>query len=394
MFASAFVSAQNAHKQSQKEAATHKTSFNTDNGMNDTSNKVQGSNDSLDMFESENIHNDDNNDNIDDDDIVPETQMFPEDSMDSGESVDIPFYSNNNPKNSLSADENDDESDDKIARVHADSAVEDFTESQSQMLMANLDQSLLHHFTTNMNGNLSKATSATRTAVAQNEAESSRTETDETNDDLMGDQRRVDRSESSTPDIDFLTQANVIDDQPVPEEPEKNKPDENDRNENDPNENDPDETQMFSQSIFDESVQQVIQAISPNKNASTEDIFLAVTQPPPVFKQPTAVSTPNKNSSTEDIFLAATQPPPVFKQPTAVSTPKIKSKQNVVAKQKSSPEKDDIYDEPTQLLESENSVSTKKTVTWERNVKSNAHENNNSGIYTVILSHFTMHFTL
>ncbi|XP_031631860.1 uncharacterized protein LOC116346097 [Contarinia nasturtii] len=308
LFETAFEAAQKdiANKQPQHEVTGHETLIVTDNGTTDASKGLQIDNDdSRDMFESENIHNNNTNDN-DDDDIVPETQFFPEDTTGSGESVDIPFYTN---------DMSDDESDNKIAHIHADSAAEDFTETQSQMIMVNLDQSLLRI------ENYSKAPSTTRVTVAENDANSTNVEIQADDDDETNN-RRVDRSESSTPDLDFLTQSNEVHQLKLAAE--------------EPQENDCDETQMFSQSIFDESTNQVIQALSPNQTSSTEDIFAVATQPPPA----------------------------IFKQPMAISTPKVATKQKDVG----------IYDEPTQRLEPESRMSAKKTVTWER--KSN--QNNNS----------------
>lgn len=360
----------------------------TDNGTSSEVRKPEPilDDDSRDMFETEN----------EDDEIIPETQMFPEESNDSGESVTIPLYSKRNGLSCGSSETSEGADDSEFAKVRPETEVNDHTEQQSQMLMANMDQSILRDieqsFTETIASKNSNNIIPTRTSSTESDLENNETQmNDGPNDNGSGD-----RSASTTPDLELsvnvcknianladMANANAVEKQPAAEQ-----------RENGDGEDDGDmiETQMYSQSIFDANTQVQMNHIRSPESPSTEDMFMAATQP--VFKMPRAISTARlktkqnlTSSKTKDVFDAPTQELPdiyeaatqrvgedVYDAATQRATQLSPERNKRVQDEEDDdfyipetqmPPDDTVFDQPTMLLPSEKaSTSSKRTVTW------------------------------
>lgn len=249
------------------------------------------------------VHDNESRDLFEDfeDEIVPETQEVQTqiDSEDSGESVRIPFYDKNNTCDSESQSKHTNDSDDEseYMQVQPESNVIEpvADEPQSQFLMANIDRNLICDL------GMSALTQQMNTDhVSSDSDDSTLTETDLANGKTQkngnSEKQCGDRSGSTTPDLDFLIdsgQGNSKEADPVQTN---------------------DENQPNSESIFEKCTQQFDE---PRKDTSTEDIFALCTQPVTLFKHPAAAS----------------------------STP--------IAKTKSKPVDESIYDAETQLTSDE-----------------------------------------
>lgn len=380
----------------------------TDNG---TSSKVRNpesmlDDNSRDMFETE------------DDEIIPETQMFPDESNDSGESVTIPLYTKNNGLSCASSETSECADDSEFAQVRPETEVNDHTEQQSQMLMANMDRSILRDIEQSFR-ETSNVIISTRSLSIESDLENNVTQmNDEPNNDGSGD-----RSAATTPDLELsvnvcknivnladMANANAVDKQPAAEQQQEN----GDGDDND----EMNETQMFSQSIFDANTQVQMNHRRSSESSSAEDMFLATTQP--VFKMPTAISTPRVKtkqntitSKTKDVFDAPTQELPdiydaatqrdeedvfdaatqranntdddIFGVATQLLPERNKRAQeeeehDIIIPETQMPEDDIVFDQPTQLLPSERaSISSKKTVTWKKTDNETTKQHNVSG---------------
>lgn len=271
----------------------------------------------------------------DDDEIVPETQEAQTqiDSEDSGESVRIPFYDKKNTcfSESPSKPSNDSDDESEYMQVRPESHVIEGVadEPQSQMLMANIDRNLIRDL------GMSALTQQTNNDQVSSDDSDDSTLTE--NDLVKGNARKNvnsekpcdDRSESTTPDLDFLidpAQGNKETD-PAPRIDSSG------------------ENEQNSESIFDKCTQQFCNV----ESTSTDDIFAIPTQPVAVFKRPTvACSTPiaktkTKSKSTtldESIFEAETQ--------------LIRDEQN---------DDDDIFNIATQMAPSQKPASSKQSNT-------------------------------
>lgn len=224
---------------------------------------------------------------------TPLTQMLNTD--DSGESVRIPFYDKKNTSDSeLSSTKctNDSDDESEYVQVHPESnlmePVED--EPQSQFIMANMDRSLIRDL-----GESSDHASSERDDSTLTENNSTK-ENSRKNDN--SEKQSNDRSGSTTPDLDFLTNAG--------QESSKN------TKTVEPNDENGDIPQN-SQSIFDVCTQLVTfdRADSPEET-TTDKTFAMPTHQAPVFKLPAAISsTPNPKSKPnrldESIYDADTQ---------------------------------------------------------------------------------------
>lgn len=314
--------------------------------------------------------NDDNSRDLFDDDIIPETQDFPHDSNDSGESVRIPFY--NRPIFSESPDANDSDDTSDYVRIRPESNLPDSMgddELQSQFIMANVEPNLIRdiEMSETNNGQTTDALSSTRAA----DPIEANLGTGNAPNGNSSDKHCVDRSGSTTPDLDFL------DGKEKEQEPHAT------------------ETQMFSENIFDACTQQVsfTRAESP-KQTSTDDIFAADTQVP-IFKLPKAIcSTPlnaakpkslamnvsifdadtQRVEENDDIFEAATQNLPLEKSSSAK-----KAKSVFDADTQRVEENDDIFEEATQRLPLGKSSSTKKAARIEQPEPEETTNHNESG---------------
>lgn len=286
-------------------------------------------------------------------------------------------------------------------QVHPESAIHDHTEQQSQMLMANMDRSILDDVDASFIGAIANSVEDSDVLLStQTHAESKDTDTP-----VNG--GRVDRSSSTTPDLDLAAESNGVLKEILAEQQENGN-------------EDLVETQMDSQSVYDATtqVQQANTSTRSVEQDSTEDIFLASTQIP-VFKAPTAVSTPRLKTKSkpivaetqDSIYDALTQKPPEQRLPqdsvyeaatqadiyaadtqadiyeAATQAVQMDTSEDIyVAETQLPPSNEDIvFDAATQAMPSEkSSSSTKKTVTWksldEADVqKSNEH--NVSGNY-------------
>lgn len=276
------TAAKSCHTVEEEQETQYDASFDADNGTDHAQNSMELNDDnSRDMFETENV-NDDIEDN--DDRVIPETQMFPEETNDSGESVEIPLYGSKKNNNMVFSDDSD-KDDSEFAQVRSDLPASEPNDLQSQLLMANLDRNLLREFDTSQCEDMSTEASSATCNVAKNKAiaESAIThEDDESN-------KRTDRHESVTPDLDFPTNSNG-----------------NEENEEGEENDITDDVTQISQNIFDINTQLINQA-----NSSSDDIFLAATQIPTVAsKQPvkkTIQSTAREIETEDDIFTVVTQ---------------------------------------------------------------------------------------
>ncbi|XP_055310573.1 protein IWS1 homolog isoform X2 [Sitodiplosis mosellana] len=419
-----FANAANTSKTRNNDNATvaNGTSTGAGNGTSvEVSKSVQiTDDDSRDMFETE---------NDDDDEIIPETQFFQEESNDSGESVTIPLYvevAGNNGRFRGSSEASEGADDSEFARVRPETEADDHTEQQSQMLMANMDQSILRDiettYTEAIANNNSNVIVSTQTVASANEASSENNDTQI--DDEPNDGGRVDRSTSTTPDIELsdhvcknladlasMTNSNAVEKQPTAEQRENVDSDDDDIN----------ETQMFSQNIYDANTQQLANRTHSPEPQSTQDLFLAATEL--VFKLPAAVITPlvktkpnppiesqdvfdapthrmrspkrlgehvrgaAKQTSHEDsIYDAATQRAPQKedihdaddffgaatqiappRNPRGTSEPIEPEEDDVYIAETQLPPEDYVFDQPTQQMPSDKpSSSSKKTVTWKK----------------------------
>lgn len=341
----------------------HETSTNTDSETTVASKSGEQMIDdnSRDMF--------DNDNNGDDDEmIIPETQYF-EESNDSGESFNIPLRvktNGNTEQYSSDASESED------FQVRPEEIANDHIEQQSQLV---LDRSILQDIEMlNTDTNDSDILLATQTVSSSNESNAIQANNESNKD-------RVDRSESITPDIDGIINANAI---------EKERPAEDEQ------EDDTIETQMFSQSICDASIQQHLMP------ETTDDPFLAATQQT-VFKLPTAISTPRAKPKQKQvaetqgiIFDAETQKPPepniydqltqqaprndIYDQPTQRATEDIYDVATQLDPQQDASEvetqivdEDEIFEVATQVLRPSNKpTSTTKTVSWQQKDKNDS----------------------
>lgn len=408
MFANA-ANTSKAHNNDDSHTDTNGVLIETDNG---TSSKVRNpepilDDDSRDMFETEN----------EDDEIIPETQMFLEESNDSGESVTIPLYSKSNGLSYGSSETSEGADDSEFAQVRPETEVNDHTEQQSQMLMANMDQSILRDIEQSFTETIAKKNSQIIISTRTDDLENNETQmNDGPNDDGSGD-----RSAATTPDLELsvnvcknianladMTNANSVDMQPAAEQRE---------NGDDNDDDDMNETQMFSQSIFDANTQVQMNHRRSPESPSSEEVFMAATQP--VFKLPTAISTPRvkskqnaKTSKTNDVFDAPTQEMvDIYEAATqrdgediydaatqranntdddifGAATQPVSSEVNrraqdeddVYIPETQMPDDDMVFDQPTQLmLPMEASTSSKKTVTWKKTDKEPTKQHNVSG---------------
>lgn len=243
--------------------------------------------------------------------VIPETQDLLADTDDSGESICIPFYDKPKDSDSSTIQTNvcgDDDSEFIQIRPESNVPEPEGDELQSQFLMANIDQSLINDLqtsTTNINQirEALSSTSNVETIDAHHEMNDSESQ-------HATEKHCVDRSGSTTPDLDFFT---------ADDKGKENQPKEIFQNGVG--------TEMPSDSFFDACTQPVNRTDDATKEKSTDDIFEAATQLP-VFKQPAAVfstpKVPNKQkpatindsifdvptqrmSDDEDIFNVATQ---------------------------------------------------------------------------------------
>lgn len=340
---------------------------------------------SCDMFETENVNN-----NADDDEIIPETQMYPDESNDSGESVTIPLYVKMNGTNdSFNTTPGASEDESEFLQVRPESVANDHTQTQqSQMLMANMDRSILCDIETSyIDANANKSSDIL--ISAQTETSSIETNSGNTDKPVNGksNEDRVDRSASTTPDLD------CVEKEPLAKQQGNDDNDDDDLN----------ETQMFTQCLYDASTQQLV---NEPEHASTEDIFLAATEET-VFKLPAAISTPRTRAKQnlvvqthDSIFDEPTQksdvPTSRQEDPYEVATQLLAPQEDIyeMATQINTQQEDlyematqiahenNVYEAATQQLPSGRSTSTKKTVTWKQTDKIDAQkskEHNMSG---------------
>lgn len=243
-------------------------------------------------------HDDRSRDLFDDDDeIVPETQLSETeaDLNESGESVRIPFrdtkYSEDSseiiPLPAHRTDDGDGDDESELIHVHPEShVIEPLDEPQSQFLMANLDHSLIRDFASSAFTQQENTAPDASVDSTCDEIEKIQNENSPKNDkaEING----YDRSGSTTPDLDFLTDGGKTTSK-----------------EAEPAEIDgtTDDNQDNSEAFFEE-LTQVLDPASVRKAAST--------RPAPVFKLPAPVSsTPNVKTKSkplnDSIFDAETQ---------------------------------------------------------------------------------------
>lgn len=293
------------------------------------------------------LHDNTSRDLFDDfDEIVPETQLpetqMPETQMpgtqvlgiqdmsatqvpnseESGESVRIPFYDKKNTCGSESSSTkctNDSDDESEYMKVHPESNLMEpvADEPQSQFLMANMDRSLIRDLEENSDHTSSELDDSTLTENSLTKENTQKNDNSEKHCD--------DRSGSTTPDLDFLTDAGQ-ESSKITKTVEKNV------------ENG--DIQQNSESIFDMCTQLATfdRADSP-KETSTDKMFAMPTQQAPIFKLPAAVSsTPNtktkSNRLDESIYDADTQ---------------------------IAPEDEDIYEGATQILPSQKRSTADKS---------------------------------
>lgn len=268
---------------------------------------------------------------------------------DSGETIVIPFYDKNTANQSeltaVNSDDDDGDDDSEYVKIHFETNVSEspVDEIQSQFVMANIDQSLIRAALEENHGKNTDRSAAAREPL----------KTDANKENIQNDEPSnkefVDRSGSTTPDLDFLTDSN----EKVAEvaRPEANVDDT--------------ETQMIeteSQDIFDACTQQVQQTESP-KQTLDDDIYSMATQKMPTFKVPSMISS---------------TPRAAPKSKPSIAVAAAASEQSVydVATQMmpGADDDEDIFNEATQILPSEKpspAITSKQT--------NNATDHNKSG---------------
>lgn len=335
------------------------------------------------------MHQNDENscDLFDGDEIIPETQFDPCDSDDSGESVNIPLYSNKKEIDSHTTCTNDTEDDSEFGIVRPDSNCPETMELQSQFIM---DRSVVRDLETSCSKTQNKNIEASSYQSNSRNTEQSEDAPDSTNSNQKATPSKqcVDRSQSTTPDLDFLQSANSTDKEAL-NEPTHDNGNSNGNVEQQQQQNnvDDDETQMFSENIFDASTQRVFKPSDLEK--STDDIFGEATQRLPEHLN-------NQRPSTDDIFGAATQNAPIFLHPAAISTPHVRTKPRTVVLaddifDAATQMEDDIFEAGTQMLPSDKQSTAKITVTWRqqnsaRSIEPDTTNDNLSGTGGIFLS--------
>lgn len=265
-----FAKVENNHKgdkqQQLQQTSLADTAIDTFNGTADISDNT-----SCDLFDDPDL-------------IIPETQDLALESNDSGESICIPLY--NAPKDVEINGNNHSDDDSEYAVIRPESNLSESMKDELQSQQVFIDPNLIRDLETsgiNMapSSSISKAQSSTHSV----EPSAAILKTVEAEKYDAADKHWVDRSGSTTPDIDFHSDETGKDVEML----------ENNRNN--------DETQNLSDSFFDAHTQQV------NRN-ETEDIFAAATQLP-VFKYPSMPpALPKQKHSVQDndsVYAADTQ---------------------------------------------------------------------------------------
>lgn len=326
---------------------------------------------------------------FDGDEIIPETQYDPCDSDDSGESVNIPLYSNKKETDSHTTCTNDTEDESEFVNVRPDSNCPETMELQSQLIM---DHSVVRDLETSYSKLPNKNIEASSHQSNSRNTKQSEDAPDSTNSNQKATPSKhcVDRSQSTTPDLDFLQNANSADKEAL-NEPAHDNGNSNGNVEQQQNSVDDDETQMFSENIFDASTQRVFKP-SDLEKSTDDDIFGEATQKVPEHSN-------NLQPSTDDIFGAATQNAPIFLHPAAISTPHVRTKPRTVVPaddifDAATQMEDDIFEAGTQMLPSDKHSTAKKTVTWRqqnsaRSIEPDTTNENLSGNFGRNFKHFS-----
>lgn len=299
-----------------------------------------------------------NGDNVhdnDDDEIIPETQL--DDSNDSGESVRIPLKVGG--EMDLDSPTNDSDNESEFDPIQPETNDPDPIDPSQQVFDQDLLRGIESSFS-KINKHMQSTTHDTDRIVSAPKSTALQSNNTPS-------KQCVDRSESSTPDLDFLPSANS-NDKDISNEPSqsgKQKPkshngDAQHRTNGGGGDGDDDETQMFSENIFDVSTQN----INPN-DLSSDDIFATATQKMPEHSRDMNQSTDDifgmatqkmsehprdLDQSTDDIFGTATQRIPIFLHPAAVSTPRVPNKRNPVVDTQQATTENDIFMAATQRM--------------------------------------------
>lgn len=289
-----------------------------------------------------------------DDEVIPETQF--EDSNDSGESVRIPLKVGG--EIDLDSATNDSDNGSEFDPIQPETNDPDPIDPSQQVFDQDLLRGIESSFS-KINKHMRSTMDACDTHRIVSAPESTALQSNNT-----PSKQCVDRSESSTPDLDFLPSANS-NDKDISNEPSqsgKQQPHNGDaaHQSNGGGGDDDDETQMFSENIFDVSTQN----INPN-DLSSDDIFATATQKMPEHPRDMNQSTDDifgmatqkmsehprdLDQSSDDIFGTATQRIPTFLHPAAVSTPRVPNKRNRVT------QADEIFMADTQQAATENDI--------------------------------------
>lgn len=295
----------------------------------------------------DNLHDDD-----DDDEVIPETQM--DDSNDSGESVRIPLKVGG--EIDLDSVTNDSDNGSEFDPIQPETNDPDSIDPSQQVF----DQDLLRGIESSFSKINKHMQSMTDVSASDRIASAPKSVALHSNNTPS--KQCVDRSESSTPDLDFLPSANS-NDKDISNKPSqrgKQQPNNGDAVQQSNGGGDDDETQMCSENIFDASTQN----INPN-DLSSDDIFATATEKMPEHPRDMNQSTDDifgmatqkmlehsgdLDQTSDDIFGTATQRIPTFLHPAAVSTPRVPNKRNPVA------QADDIFMADTQQANTENDI--------------------------------------
>lgn len=236
-----------------------------------------------------------------DDDYVAETQEFPDESNDSGETVDIPLYVKGND-DAVNGERAESQNQSEFFQVHPESQRDEPLELQSQAVFSHLDQSLVHELWKTTVTNNGRVTGASISAARDTASIESNPNNANTQMDDASDKHSVDRSASTTPDLDFIVNCAQKDNTTTETTTAAG------------NGNIDDETQMLTQSIFQANTQRMERAESPDTTCAGDDICDAAPPPMPIFKVPAvASSTPRivqgskSLVSDDDVYEAATQ---------------------------------------------------------------------------------------